>query len=864
MQTISSGSAHHVSTCTHVNPTLISSSLTPQYTINPIPASYSTGFNLEHTTSIYRRGSMTMNTHDEYSSASATMNRSLNMAGATYVSNHQNCSEWNSTAEQIENCAITDNEQHRDNFDSSINLSAPFQLLLVNQRFADAAVHSLYRNLVFHGHDLFQMESIFSMLCENDRTLDESFLVSTKANDEDQAQICNNRTHVLGLQDKLKSNSIRIQGGCNGDIFDNLEGKPQRKTIESNVLNVDVKTNVDSSASSSSSFMEKGCRNDKFMQHSNSSKEQCSANDRNGETIASQNGVPHTYSNGPKWRYWRYTRRVVLNFTHPQASPEMLIRAIECIKSRCYNQIQVLDLHANEKMQDSGLETPVELIRLFGSGFSKLQYLRLQGGFVDNHLLYALLRNFSPPQHPQLVDSAQGNPNNRWAQSSLLTVEPCCLSQVFLGPGSVTDSAIEKLIDIAGMTLEVFVVTSCVDFGGGALASLLTECPKLRVLGVHKSLARDKELLEGLGMPKENTDPVFQQYQHPYPHHQSYSEQQQQQQQAIELSDKGESLPQITRKLIIAPLERLELGTTKLTNIGIAEILKATCKTLRFLVLETQHFRDELLRSVISPFCTELEGLYFDDPEQVQRHQQQMQGFGFSAGRRGAHLSRHRILFGRSGRSFYMDPNQHDRSQSRSQSSRNIDNLSTADYQGRSQHKRTAKVSAWLGEITTDEWVEFGDCALWSSAASPAVSYDNGGTGESNEGRSSYHSRHFGQPLYQMFHKPAITTGNISVHGFSHQSRYQSVPNWLLGDSDDLLNRYQISRELVDEVQNALPNLKAFTVIDIDFILERKGLYESQLLMQQDDMWVQSTGFRALQIFYLCLFLTSICFTIFR
>ncbi|KAF9284552.1 hypothetical protein BGZ68_004619 [Mortierella alpina] len=207
----------------------------------------------------------------------------------------------------------------------------------------------------------------------------------------------------------------------------------------------------------------------------------------------------------------------------------MLVRVLECIQSRCGDpQIQALDLHANEKMRASelGLDTAAELDRLFGGQhFTGLQYLRLQGGFVDNQLLGALIKALSVPP---VVGSCQ----------------PCRLSQVFLGPGSVTDSAIEKLIAVAGHSLEVFTVTSCVDVGGGAMASLLTKCPKLRVLGVHKSLACDKELLAGLridtamGSGSLETSP-----------------------------DQARGL-----KAIIAPLERLELGTVKLTIVGVTEI----------------------------------------------------------------------------------------------------------------------------------------------------------------------------------------------------------------------------------------------------------------------------------------------------
>ncbi|KAF8932972.1 hypothetical protein BGZ58_006668 [Dissophora ornata] len=236
------------------------------------------------------------------------------------------------------------------------------------------------------------------------------------------------------------------------------------------------------------------------------------------------------------------------------ASPELLVKALECLGSRCQDQVQVLDLHANEKMQAAGLESPAELQRLFSSGFSQLRYLRLQGGLLDNQLLGALIKGFSAP-----------------------LAQPCQLSHVFLGPGSVTDSAIDNLIAVAGHCLEVFTVTSCVDFSGGALASLLTKCPKLRVLSVHRALARDKELLEELGVEIESNAP---------PSNSS----------ALVTLNQHEP----SRKEIIAPLERLELGTVKLTTVGISEIIRGTYQSLRFLVLETQHFKEDFLIDVVA------------------------------------------------------------------------------------------------------------------------------------------------------------------------------------------------------------------------------------------------------------------------
>ncbi|KAG0373895.1 hypothetical protein BGX24_011110 [Mortierella sp. AD032] len=825
--------------------------------------------------------SMGTNAAQSTPSNNATMNRSLSTTGMTHLSTLWKCGDWSDAAEESDEYEITENGQHRDNFDSSIHLAPPFQLLLVSRRFADAAVHALHRNLVFHGHDPYQMESILCTLYKDDVISDQNqnrsmYLGNLEEVTEEQLTEKDDEETQDGIteaQNTSRRYTRVVSSGPAGNVYSLKDGSTTNNTL----LQSDLEQGAPvgwieslnhslrrfsrfqggaSGADISTAELE-GCNIPNLGSTSRFAGEGSGERGEGGEgrsrfsdkstmTEKSQDGPQKINPNGPKWPYQRYAKRAVLNFAHPQASPQMLVRALECIGSRCSGQIQALDLHANEKMQDAGLETPEELTRLFGSGFSKLRYLRLQGGFVDNQLLYALLNNFSSSPLSQLSESVHGYLEDGWRSSTesnlrpsspVSSFEPCCLSQVFLGPGSVTDSAVEKLIDVAGKSLEVFTVTSCVDVSGGALASLLTKCPKLRVLGVHRSLARDRELLEGLGIPLESTIPGSQQY-----------HQQTEQQQTTNLAGGQDLPPPITRKTIVAPLERLELGTVKLTSIGITEILKATCTTLRFLVLETQHFSEGLLRN----------------------------GLGFSAGRRGSHLPRHQIVFGRSGRSFYSDPAHYYRSRSLSHHYHSpsfrpqhlnrqggVPGSTTADRQGAGQPDRLTKVSAWLGEITTDEWVTYGDCALWSSAASPAVSYDNGGAG-GHPGSRFPQNRQYGQPLHQIYHKPALAMGNVFIHGFNHQHRRQSVTNLFLGDSDELLHRHQVTREMVDEVLEALPRLQTFTVIDLDFILERKGLYESQLLMLQDDAWVQSAGFRALQMFYLCLFMSTIYFSIFR
>ncbi|KAG0288981.1 hypothetical protein BGZ96_007336 [Linnemannia gamsii] len=819
------------------------------------------GFSLGPDGSLHRRRTSSMTTRPAQSTTpSATMSRSLSTTGTINTPSLWRRGDWIDAADDMYESETLENGQHRDDFDSAIHLSPPFQLLLVSRRFADAAVHSLHRSLVFHGHDPYQVESILCTLYKDDGLLYQdqhqsrlTSLGNLKEVNEEQ----------LMEEEEEEEEADRYNNGATGvNETTNTEAEPCKVPVL---------------GGNSWSVGEGGGEGGGKKRHTTLEPSTHGGNNR-------QDGPLRMTPNESRWAYRRYARRVVLNFAHPQASPQLLVRALECIGSRCRGQIQALDLHANEKMQDSGLESPEELIRLFGSGFTKLRYLRLQGGFVDNQLLYALLNNFAsstPNQPSEETQGGIGDGRKAFVEHGIRSstpapmLEPCCLSQVFLGPGSVTDSAVERLIDVAGNTLEVFTVTSCVDIGGGALASLLTKCPKLRVLAVHRSLARDRDLLEGLGIPLENAIPGPQQHQHVHSPHLLQS--QHHHQDSTNPNDSEDAPPQIVRKPIVAPLERLELGTVKLTNVGITEILKATCRTLRFLVLETQHFSDGLLRNVISTLCTQLEGLHFDDPEKVQRLQQQMQGLGFSAGRRGPHLPRNQIVFGRSGRSFYSDPSRHYRSQAQSQHNyspsfqpqhyngqEGVFGSTTAERQGGGRGARLTKVSAWLGETTTDEWVTFGDCALWSSAASPAVSYDNGGANGPPGSRFPFQHRQYGQPLHQIYHKPALAMGNAFIHGFNHHHRHHSTPNWFLGDSDELLDRHRVARETVDEVQEALSKLESFTVMELDFISERKGLYEAQLLMRQDDIWVQSAGFRALQIFYMCLFLSTIYFSVFR
>ncbi|KAF9572206.1 hypothetical protein EC968_010143 [Mortierella alpina] len=391
-------------------------------------------------------------------------------------------------------------------------------------RFSDLVVHMLWNSLVFHGHDTFQMQSMLSTLGQEHQPAHEK--PQPPSAPINRQGFISRIGSGCGVSSSVKANA----GGLRG----------LRKSVLQGLVN-DVcpraADDLPNSPSLSSSWAKLAVL--------------------------------------PRWTYSSLVRRVVLNFAHPQASPQMLVRVLECLRSQCgSNQIQALDLHANEKMRASelGLDTAAELDRLFGGHqFSGLQYLRLQGGFVDNQLLGALLKGLSLP--------IEAGPQ-----------QSCGLSQVFLGPGSVTDSTIEKLIAVAGHSLEVFSVTSCVDVGGGALASLLTKCPKLRVLGVHKSLASDKELLAGLRIDSPSS-------------------------RVITAGNGATGLASLETlsgasgaKAIIAPLERLELGTVKLTTVGVSEIVKGTCQTLRFLSLGSRHFKEDFLKGVILTTCKRLEG----------------------------------------------------------------------------------------------------------------------------------------------------------------------------------------------------------------------------------------------------------------
>ncbi|KAF9314192.1 hypothetical protein BG003_004392, partial [Podila horticola] len=565
-------------------------------------------------------------------------------------------------------------------------------------------------------------------------------------------------------------------------------------------------------------------------------------------------------ANQPRWSYRRFVKRAVLNFAHPQASPHLLVQALETLGSRCKNQIQELDLHANEKMrtQGSGLETSTDLERLFGSGFKSLKCLRLQGGFLDNQLLSAVIKGITPPISTESVQissaytqgrppiTARYPPSARLKSSSFAAqAPPCRLSQVFLGPGSITDSAIEKLIAAAGQTLEVFTVTSCVDVGGGALASLLTKCPSLRVLGVYRSLARDTELLEGLGLTLTSEGQVAVDVQ---------GDSSTDAHATTQATNSGSAQQQLNtpepslkaRSKIIAPLERLELGTIKLTTVSVAEVLKGTCSTLRFLVLETRHFKEEFLRDVVVPLCQKLEGLYFDDLEYLQRAQQRAvprastantntgdaanvnEGIHIAATQqqqqqRGPVVPNRFFQFGRPRRNLYTESVQ-----------RSLHPWS----QGGTNNIHVANMSPWLGETSTREWITLGDCALWASAPASATTYsDNAVNGASNRGVGTSLNRnmptgtgHFFQLRHGLHH---AHTSQSHAHGSSATTAesegsdidgrgeggfYSMAP--FNGDYRKVLEGFNVDLSAIELVTQSLRGLRKFKVMQLVLVTD--------------------------------------------
>ncbi|KAF9359663.1 hypothetical protein BGX34_008218 [Mortierella sp. NVP85] len=659
------------------------------------------------------------------------------------------------------------NKDLKDGHDCHPRFSTPFQLLLVNKRLANLTVQLLWKAVVFHGHNPRQMESLFSTLS----ALDEQEEQDVATEEKDGAMVLNS----------LPTLGSRPDGELYGPRFIPPRGEDTRATPLHQVMDDSkqevtrkARGNCNESSSRAASINLSAKKVDRIpIPWEGSAQPMPLALAKGSGSCDPMACITRSASSflPPRWSYHNLVKRVVLNFAHSQASPQMLVKALECIQSQCRDQIQALDLHANEKMQAAGLEQPSELERLFGSGFSKLRYLRLQGGLIDNQLLGALIKGL--------------------VVLPTLATPPCRLSQVFLGPGSITDSAIDKLIVAAGHSLEVFAVTSCVDLGGGALANLLTSCPKLKVLSIHRSLARDRELLEGLGIDLDN---------------------------ALDQTDSP-------RKEIIAPLERLELGTVKLTTVGVAEIIQGTRHSLKYLALESQHFKEDFLRDVITPLCKKLEGLYFNEPElpshQHQQHQQQQAAHAQAAG--AGHQRPRRRFFDLRRNRRRLDGHNAPVQQTSGPSSR------------RDVSSKRSTQSPWLGEISTEEWVRHGNCALWAaSSVGSAMSYENNTaaprTGQElpNPSRARNFSvifRALGRRLVSMFSNDDDVGANHH-HGEDGNNTPPLPTEEEEEDKEEsyeeVLERFGIDPKTIDAVLLTLqPTLKAFTALKSDLIQGR-------------------------------------------
>ncbi|KAF9350771.1 hypothetical protein BGX26_011126, partial [Mortierella sp. AD094] len=725
---------------------------------------------------------------------------------------------------------------------NALRRSTPFQLLLVNRRLSGMVVQLLWSATVFHGHDVSQMESLISTLYKDDYfdSLSGSD-ISNPGNFQELACMHQEKNPTSKLC--TTTDTVGREGVAShmGSSFTMQRGST-RTTQTSHPVHVEEKGSqlyinktecyqasrplkgigvyqrggenyMTSIKGGSSSVRDaNSCHKHPNMKVGTIShrchcvaESLCNCFGKN-----TMDGFASSISNEALLSYRQFVKRVVLNFAHPQASPQLLVRALECIKSRCRNQIQAFDLHANEKMQAAGLETPSELERLFGSGFSKLRYLRLQGGLVDNQLLGALIKGLSTPP-----------------------MTPCHLSQVFLGPGSVTDSAIDKLIAVAGHSLEVFAVTSCVDVSGGALANLLTKCPKLRVLSVHRSIAKDKELLEGLGIELEDSSSSLSTpsaLTAPGPHSSS-------------------------RKPIIAPLERLELGTVKLTEVGVAEIVKGTCLTLRFLVLEMQHFEEDFLKCVIAPLCRGLEGLYFVEPDHVpqqQRQQQAMQDPGQEAQR-----PRRRFFDFRRGRRTLESQRQQQHHQLQHHDLQSSNRYTPEHHRHQSdsfsRSGPTPRQSPWLGETSTDEWVQNGDCAFWATnTMGPAISPRSGGTRDTstenlliNQSRARSFSAYFRAISRRLVSMLSSNGSGVALDadppaGLENPADVTTdpLPSAVVeNEYKDLLERFGVDPKTIEAVLLCLqPSLRVFTAMQTDIIQAALEVPEEAAITSSSEM----------------------------
>ncbi|KAG0049812.1 hypothetical protein BGZ83_005369 [Gryganskiella cystojenkinii] len=491
----------------------------------------------------------------------------------------------------------------------------------------------------------------------------------------------------------------------------------------------------------------------------------CDDNNNHNNTLMERN----------QWSYGRFVRRVVLNFMHAQASRDLFVETLETLSSnhRWYGQdYYALDLHANEKMRDGSrprLPTDknkfktMDLDTLFGhgSGFSNLACLRLRGGFVDNQLLNALTRGMQARQqgHDEQHSSS--------ALSGTAKITPSRLSQVFLGPGSFTDSAIERLIEVAGSSLEVVMITSCVDIGGGSLAKFLTLCPKLRVLGFYRSLTRDEDLFQGLGLDFEEDK---------------------------RKSETGEvESPTVPRVTIVAPLERLELcAMLKMSSKGVATIVQGVSRTLKHLVLDSRHFHEDFLsEAILSPVLTlagvgslqNLVSLCFKDESLHHKHQQQHRLSGTT--------SHHRGPLG--GLPFQRSP--------------------------------------WLGDTLTDIWIAHGGGSGMSDFAhsrlssmdhsrASIASIQSPSQGARDRFLSSFRCR--GKALFDKICRRHTLTNTATLTSLDNGEDDEEEPY------ESLLERCSVQQETMFKVIGGLSRLRTFLVLCKDMIVESEAYQQRE------------------------------------
>ncbi|GJJ75174.1 hypothetical protein EMPS_07532 [Entomortierella parvispora] len=558
---------------------------------------------------------------------------------------------------------------------SPVELAMPFQLLLVCKRFGNAVVQSLWDRVVFHGHDPVQVRALLSTLkvlevvC-SPPTFDGRSLNRSIALDEDWITNCSmGKNSNQDGETRSTPFWISPKGSSLAEL--NQKSDPCPWSISSRKVHHDGNLPFGSTRTTATTMTVTGPLSALGPVQKSVSPASLAdlATGDEGVTVGMEQSRP------ARWAYSQLVRRVVLDFAHAQSSRALLIETLECLRAGRENpsaqSYRSLDFHASEKMRSSGAQdsqsarrpvstswgatlpesTPVlDLDRNFGwgSGFSDLTCLRLRGGFVDNQLLNAITKGMQTRQ--QLL-------GDRYS---------CRLSQVFLGPGSFTDSAVEKLIDIARSSLEVVMVTSCVDVSGGSLARFLTQCPKLRVLGFYRSLARDEDLFQGLGIcSEEKAEMAMASLPQSGPSVTSSTTT------SSPLSATTLRLHQETRKAIVAPLERLELSTMiKLSSKAIAAIVQGVSQSLKHLAVDSRHFNEEFLEEIFMAPSTSttterlqsLESLSFKDGSFHQKQQQQ-------------YRSSHSVV---------------------------------AAHSSSSTERPQRQKSPWLGDTSTEEWIRQG------------------------------------------------------------------------------------------------------------------------------------------------------------